>query len=526
MRNIFQYFLVATYFVTGSAFSQTEQDCQNILKNQNWRTLTAEKFCSVNQSRAKQITNRQFEKCFASARPMIAMQNLPATFLALCFEGGKNFNLSDLDLSCLKTYASIMSEDYLALDDIAHQQNDSSGYNSIAEEIHRQCKAGPPPRVNDSSAFQIIGRTAFHSLESVHNTSYPLGGLSGISKVSKNTYVTVSDDRRWPRLTYFSLTAQSTEAFKFRFKQEQSSLLVGNYLDLEDLVILKSEGDKVSEFIFTSEELFSPNVFSTLENASTENPPNSYIFTTSALGQHNRDIQIPTIYYSHSLELDTLCGKKEDGLAGFFIKLFNIGNRREKLAALTEEQRNRCQQYEQNDGIRYNRGIESLAISHDKKFLYYTTEQAILFNGKLSEDLHLTRQNLELNTHEIFTYPYSPNSENGVVGLLYLGFDHLLALERGYDPKQREATVHVYKIKLVKSPALHVEKTLLFNMKDLLQKMPPGFRSVDNFEGIALGPEIDAKNFSIILVSDNNFSLRQKTDFVVVKIPNEWKGRQ
>lgn len=525
MHKTFQTLLFATSLISGLALAQTEQDCQSILKNQNWRPLTAEQFCSVNSSRAKEIANNQFEKCFAASLPLIALENLPPTFSSLCFEGGRNFKLTDLDLNCVKTYASLISEDYLALDDIANKQRDSGGYNSIAEEIIRHCKGGGLRRSTDQSAIQIVGRTSFHSLEAVHNTGYPLGGLSGIARANKNTYVTVSDDRRWPRLTYFSMAPQNSEISKFRFKQEASTLLRGNYLDLEDLAILKTDGDKVSQFIFTSEEIYSQGVFASLENDSTEKPPKSYLFATSAQGHLSHDIQIPAIYYSHSLEMDTLCGKKEDGLIGFFSKLFNVGNRREKLAALTDEQRARCKQYEQNDGIRYNRGIESLAISNDKKYLYYTTEQAILFDGKLSGSLHLTRHNLDTNTHEVFLYPYSSESENGVVGLLYLNHDHLLSLERGFDSHQREAIINVYKLKLVKSPELRIEKTLMFNLKNLLQKMPPGFRNVDNFEGIALGPDLDSKNFSIVLVSDNNFSLRQKSDLIVVKIPNEWRGR-
>lgn len=54
-----------------------------------------------------------------------------------------------------------------------------------------------------------------------------------------------------------------------------------------------------------------------------------------------------------------------------------------------------------------------------------------------------------------------------------------------------------------------VRKTLVTDLSDV-----PGLRRVDNVEGITLGPRLPDGRRSVLLVSDDNFSSTQTTQFL------------
>ena len=63
-----------------------------------------------------------------------------------------------------------------------------------------------------------------------------------------------------------------------------------------------------------------------------------------------------------------------------------------------------------------------------------------------------------------------------------------------------------------------VKKTLLFDSEKVHHKFPKDIRMFENFEGMTFGPDIDEDHHSLILVSDNNFSDKQRTIFLVLKL--------
>ena len=63
-----------------------------------------------------------------------------------------------------------------------------------------------------------------------------------------------------------------------------------------------------------------------------------------------------------------------------------------------------------------------------------------------------------------------------------------------------------------------MKKTLLVNMDRL------GIYT-DNIEGITLGPLLPNGNRSVILVSDNNFSPLQQTQFMLLELITETKDK-
>lgn len=63
-----------------------------------------------------------------------------------------------------------------------------------------------------------------------------------------------------------------------------------------------------------------------------------------------------------------------------------------------------------------------------------------------------------------------------------------------------------------------LEKTLLIDLDDILNELSPGFRRLDNFEGLAIGPILPNGRPSLALVADNNFSLGQRSLFILLEI--------
>lgn len=195
-------------------------------------------------------------------------------------------------------------------------------------------------------------------------------------------------------------------------------------------------------------------------------------------------------------------------------------------------------------GIRNNLAFESLTITPNQRYLYTATENALLQDGTAAttDDGSLSRIiQYDLVTGEAvaeFFYevdevadepiPAGQFSTNGLVELLALdNSGTLLALERSfsvgvgnsvklYEIRTQGATNVIGIDALPFSPEdptervdidAVVEKRLLLDLGDL------GI-TLDNLEGMALGPTLADGRQSLVIVSDNNFSGTQFTQFL------------
>ena len=61
-----------------------------------------------------------------------------------------------------------------------------------------------------------------------------------------------------------------------------------------------------------------------------------------------------------------------------------------------------------------------------------------------------------------------------------------------------------------------LEKELLFDFEQVIAQLKT--KSLDNFEGMALGPKLPNGNDTLIVVSDNNFNPSQRTAFLFFEI--------
>ena len=205
-------------------------------------------------------------------------------------------------------------------------------------------------------------------------------------------------------------------------------------------------------------------------------------------------------------------------------------------------------------GIRNNLAFESLTLSADGKTITSGTENALLQDGpaaafgtgspsrifKLDNATGLPGAQYVYDVNPVASPSTPPGafSTNGLVELLDIGHGQELALERSFvsglvTPFSTTGnSIQIYLIdtngatdvsgfaSLAGQTYTPVTKTLLFDLDSL--HIP-----LDNIEGITFGPTLENGRRSLILVSDNNFSPTQFTQFLAFEVagvpePQNW----
>lgn len=189
-------------------------------------------------------------------------------------------------------------------------------------------------------------------------------------------------------------------------------------------------------------------------------------------------------------------------------------------------------------GIRDGLSFESLALSTDRKTLYTATEDALVQDGpavSLSNGSSVRILQMDLASGEplaAFVYgidpvpssliPIGTYGANGLVELLALDETEFLAVERGFSIGSGY-TARVYRTSIlgasnvlggagISGPGIKaMGKELVLDLGELDIRL-------DNIEGITLGPILPNGRRSLVLVSDNNFSSRQRTQFLAFEI--------
>lgn len=184
-------------------------------------------------------------------------------------------------------------------------------------------------------------------------------------------------------------------------------------------------------------------------------------------------------------------------------------------------------------GVRNNLAFESLTISPNQRYLFTATENALVQDGAAATITNGTQSRIlqyDLQTgQEVGEFLYitdavaaTPNpagsfNTNGLVELLALDNNGtFLSLERSFSNGVGN-TIKLYETSILGATDIRgidslngvdvdaaAQKRLLLNFDDL------GI-TLDNLEGIALGPKLADGRQSLIVVSDNNFSSTQFT---------------
>ncbi len=194
-------------------------------------------------------------------------------------------------------------------------------------------------------------------------------------------------------------------------------------------------------------------------------------------------------------------------------------------------------------GVRQNQGFESLTVTPDARYLVTATENALVQDGPAAAvgvpspsrvlwlDLASGRPAMERLywTEPIAAHAVPPETfeTSGLVELLALPGDRFLALERSYSA----GAGHVIRLFLatvgeaedilcresLTAPGFDVrsvrpiEKRLLLDFATLSL-------TLENFEGLALGPPLPDGRRALLVVSDQNFDPAQRTLVVLLAV--------
>ena len=203
-------------------------------------------------------------------------------------------------------------------------------------------------------------------------------------------------------------------------------------------------------------------------------------------------------------------------------------------------------------GVRANAAFESLTLAPDGERLYTATESPLAQDGPEATVEHGARirvlefaktgsayQPAREFAYDIDALPdpgFAPRfAVTGLVELLSIGGTDFLAMERGYAEEEGESgrrrnTIRIFQMSIDGATDISTmdslrgqgniraaRKTLLLDFSTI-RGLSPELAALDNFEGMAFGPPLSDGSRTLIVVSDDNFSRRQRTGFMVFKV--------
>jgi hypothetical protein len=216
----------------------------------------------------------------------------------------------------------------------------------------------------------------------------------------------------------------------------------------------------------------------------------------------------------------------------------------------------RYHMYETESGSRNNLAFESLTFSTDGSRLYTATENALYPDGPATGQPGVASVSRVLAFDSATRAPvaeYAYRSEpvaippagpadfstNGLVELLAVSPTEFIAIERSFTASANRNTIRLYLASLTGATDVSsidalagasyipMSKSLLLDL-DTLRNDDGSAPVLDNIEGITWGPTLANGNRTLVLVSDNNFSGTQFTQFVALEVtspvpePSTW----
>lgn len=190
-------------------------------------------------------------------------------------------------------------------------------------------------------------------------------------------------------------------------------------------------------------------------------------------------------------------------------------------------------------GPRNNGTLEGITFDKKYKNIYTNIEEPLFEDGnqastskggliRLYQFNTKTKKNTAQFGYQLEPIAREPNPKgafavNGVSAIQYYGKNQLLVVERSYSTGPQACTVKVFLCDLKKATdvknysSLQNQKIELASKKLVLNMDDLGI-FIDNIEGLTFGPKLSNGTPSIIFVSDNNFSDKQKTQVLVFEL--------
>ena len=492
--------------------------------------------------------------------PSEKLTTLLEVYNETCEDQPKNY------IQCLDKAVESMQADFLEID--------LDGYQHYVNKIQEDCSHEETQKVKSSIKNKVKYVTDFNFSSDQEFDGHPFGGISALSyDQNTNTLTAISDDfGRFsnPRTVQFKLTQQEN---KFKLDYQSTNLLLdkdGSIIpytgysggfDAEGLIDL-GNGDG---FIASTETYYDEGFFHHIKD-------NQIVgkMTAPTMYRPHEMTQLEDIYIQGKKAWKTLDTEPSMwcrflgaiGLSEWGCGIKKVGNQWKKEVQIPASVGNELRTYI-GGGIEHNKGFEGLGITPKKDYIFATTESPIMQDNprydlktnriapftknspkeNLVRILRFNRERLDRDK-DVFTpenrneflYKYDSATGNGVSEILPLSKNKALVMERGFDSSTRITSVKIYEINLygqtdIKDYAsvldydynLPVQKTLLVDLNKIQDQFSAGFRSVDNYEAMTLGPKLPNGKQSLILATDNNFRGRQLNQFLVLELPYRWK---
>lgn len=194
---------------------------------------------------------------------------------------------------------------------------------------------------------------------------------------------------------------------------------------------------------------------------------------------------------------------------------------------------------QQEKGPRNNGTLEGITFDKNYKNIYTNIEEPLFEDGnqantskggliRLYQFDVKTKKNTAQYGYQLEPIAREPDPKdafavNGVSAIQHYGKNQLLVVERSYSTGTQACTVKVFLCDLkkatnVKNYASLENQKLELASKKLVLNMDDLGIFIDNIEGLTFGPKLANGNPSLIFISDNNFSDKQKTQVLVFEL--------
>lgn len=193
------------------------------------------------------------------------------------------------------------------------------------------------------------------------------------------------------------------------------------------------------------------------------------------------------------------------------------------------------------EGPRQNGVLEGLSFADNYQTLFASVEEPLYQDGPraMLQDTTAWIRILKYNVAakkplaqyayrlEPVAYAATPSDGfkiNGVPDILWMGGDQLLVIERSYSTGRLSCTIRIFEADLHGATdiagyaSLKENKSFAPATKKLLLNMDSMGIYIDNVEGMTFGPTLPNGHKTLVLVSDNNFDMLEKTQFFLFEI--------
>lgn len=193
-------------------------------------------------------------------------------------------------------------------------------------------------------------------------------------------------------------------------------------------------------------------------------------------------------------------------------------------------------------GVRSNEGFEGLSLSPDGEALYVATEGPLAQEDDGCRDqpgcevrvLEYARKGESFEPASEYVYRLEPaeapddfgdaRRAMGLSEILAMDRRRLLLLERGYalaEDGRVHQVIRVFEATVPFRPTpgrAWLEKSLVLDLSSIVGEFGEGYQKLDNYEGMCFGPVLEDGSQTVLMISDDNYSERQRTSLLAFRL--------